>query len=199
MKLDKWVPDLYRAVGIWVLFSIWPGTSFGEVSFGMQEVWLNVGHGPQLDRDHDNDLVGIDVAFARFDRSQQQKLSIGISFTQLESSWDGSSVDALSIYPQLTLLAVERWGVQPFFNVRALGPSWISGSTLGEQRQANHFAFQAQVGAGILFGSKREWFAAISWRHYSNAGLFSPNQSFDVPFVVSVGFRRHLIPQGAIP
>jgi hypothetical protein len=70
-----------------------------------------------------------------------------------------------------------------------VGPSYVSHSTLGSRRQADSFAFQAQVGAGFQLGpgAERPTIVAVSWKHFANADLYTDNDGIDVPFVISVG------------
>lgn len=156
------------------------------------EFQLTLGGGPVTQADQTHNTVGMDYTFYRFERSSRQHLSIGASYTYIGSDASHSdSLYAISLFPQLTLLADERsWG-KPFFFVRALGPSYISERQLGAQRQANHFTFQAQVGGGIYFdwADNRRGFVSLSWKHFSNSDFFSPNDSIDLPAVFSIGTK----------
>lgn len=156
------------------------------------EFQLTLGGGPTPQADQTHYTVGMDYTFYRFERSSRQHLSIGASYTYIGSNASHSdSLYAISLFPQLTLLADERsWG-KPFFFVRALGPSYISERQLGVQRQANHFTFQAQVGAGFYFdwSNNRRGFVSLSWKHFSNSSFFSPNDSIDLPVLLSIGTK----------
>jgi len=121
-----------------------------------------------------------------------------VSYTRLETNAAANgSLYAVSIYPQITLFPSAtsritahspRWA-QPFFFVRALGPSYLSDGTLGSRRQADSFAFQAQVGVGVRLnpGADRRGVIAVSWKHFSNANLYRFNDGIDVPLVVNIG------------
>lgn len=170
----------------------------GTASAG--EVTLTVGGGPQTNADQTNVSAGIDYAFLRFTRSKRQDLQIGISYTQLRTDADAHKrMWAISVYPQLSLYpkpdgAFRRLfphSADPFFFVRALGPSYISSNQLGERKQANHFAFQAQVGFGLHLdlGHQQTAVVSLSWKHFSNADLFDNNDGIDVPVVLSLGMK----------
>ena len=164
------------------------------------ELVLSIGGGQQLDSDQENKTIGLDYAFYEFKRSARQTLTVGVSYTYLETNF-GSNEDlyAISVYPQLTLLPdATSWvnrhvpdGTTPYFFVRALGPTYISGRRFGEREQSEHFTFQAQVGIGVRFATRsgRESSLSISWKHFSNANLFPDNDGFDLPIVVSFGLR----------
>jgi hypothetical protein len=60
---------------------------------------------------------------------------------------------------------------------------------LGSRRQAESFAFQAQVGVGVQLnpGADRRGVIAVSWKHFSNADLYRHNDGIDVPLVINIG------------
>mgnify|MGYP001177220108 FL=1 len=127
-------------------------------------------------------------------------MNIGVSYTQLKTNFDtDKKLWAISIYPQLTLFPSEdSWlsnqvlkTTTPYFFVRALGPTYLSNNTLGDRKQSKNLTFQAQVGLGILFKTKssKENFLFISWKHFSNANLFSENDGFDSPIVIGFGLK----------
>jgi hypothetical protein len=154
------------------------------------ELSINGGLGHQADTRQDNWGGGLDWEFWRHARSARQFLSIGVGYTQLRTdATSNTELRAFSLYPQLTLFAAERarqW--QPYFFVRALGPTFIDGKQLGAREQAEHLVFQAQVGVGLIAPGDG-WFVAASYKHFSNANLFSPNDGIDLRFVLTFGRR----------
>jgi hypothetical protein len=69
------------------------------------------------------------------------------------------------------------------------GPAYLSHRTFGEKTQGTHLAFQGDVGAGIEFGKHYKGLDINGrFTHFSNAGLFHPNQGFDFLFILSVGY-----------
>jgi opacity protein-like surface antigen len=162
------------------------------------EVLVTAGRGPQPGSDQRNETVGLDYSFYRYERSARQHVTVGVSYTRLTTNApDQSSLYAVSVYPQITFFPSAtsriaalspRWA-RPFFFVRALGPSYISSSTLGSRRQADSLAFQAQVGVGVQLnpGADRRGVVAVSWKHFSNADLYRDNDGIDVPLVINVG------------
>jgi hypothetical protein len=162
------------------------------------ELLLTIGQGSQPGAKQRNETLGVDYSFHRFERSARQHIDVGVSYTRLTTNAaDNRSLYALSIYPQITLYPTKTSRVaarsppwaEPFFFVRALGPTYISDSALGSRRQADSFAFQAQVGAGVVLspGAERRTVVAVSWKHFSNADLYTDNDGIDVPLVISVG------------
>jgi hypothetical protein len=185
-RLANWAAAL-------MIIAIGPSASAGEV-------WLNAGGGPQPGGDQVNRSAGFDFVVYAHDFSARKSIEIGISYTWLGTDTDfNSSMYAVSIYPQLTFYPtatsrIRDWFPQhstPFFFVRALGPGYISSNTLGERRQAQHFAFQAQFGAGLIWplDGERELITAISLKHFSNANLFDPNDGIDLPLMLNLAMR----------
>jgi len=164
------------------------------------ETSLLFGSGPQAGSDQRNQIVGLEYSFYTFERTPQQHLQIGVSIARMQTNLESSrELTAISVYPQLTFYPRESSRIarsmpdrmSPFFFTRMLGPAYISESTLGQRKQANHFAFHAEIGAGfaIRMQGGRSALIRISWRHISNANLSSPNDGIDVPFTISLGVR----------
>ncbi len=169
------------------------------------ELLVSLGGGPQIGSDALGDsssqinyTAGIDYSFYRHDRSPRSSFILGVSYTYMgANSTEFDRVHAISLYPQLSMYPSPKSWVhslvpgsgQPFFYVRALGPSYISANRLGERKQDNHFAFQAQLGVGASYRLKNDRLAifSISWKHFSNANLFSENDGIDLPIVLNFG------------
>jgi hypothetical protein len=155
------------------------------------EMLLSWGTGSQPDADQDNTQIAIDYNFYEFKRSPRSGISLGMSYTQLTTNTvTNNSIEAFSLYPQLTLHP-QRSSMQNFyFFVRALGPTYLSENTLGNRQQDHHFSFQAQVGVGFRkkIGDSESLLLQVSWKHFSNANLFSKNDGIDIPFVFSLGY-----------
>lgn len=154
-------------------------------------VWMvNAGGGQQSSSDQDNRMVGADLIFWKHERSERQELVVGVGYTDIRTNAGfDEHVQALSIFPQLNLYARGNDKVRPMFFVRALGPTWLSDRRLGDREQGRNFCFQAQIGGGLWIGKDKDWLVALSYKHFSNAGLFSPNEAFDVPLLLTVGNR----------
>lgn len=191
----------------WFVYSILTTTLLAGVPAAADELQFSLGGGPQLGSDPTggsnsqvNHTAGIDYSFYRRDRSPRSSFIIGVSYTYMgANSTEFDRVHALSMYPQLSMYpSPESWvnslvpgDGRPHFFVRALGPSYISANRLGERRQTNNFAFQAQLGVGAWYDLKngREMSVSISWKHFSNANLFSENDGIDLPIVLNLGVR----------
>jgi hypothetical protein len=157
----------------------------------IDELYVSWGTGPQHDRHQHNSQAAIDYNFYRFERSARQVFSVGTGYTRLwtDAATD-RSIDIVSLYPQLTLWPVRDSLRGTYFFVRALGPSYLTDNRLGSRQQAEHFAFQAQVGVGYRkqLEADKALMLQLSFKHFSNANLFSDNDGIDIPFVLTFGF-----------
>lgn len=72
----------------------------------------------------------------------------------------------------------------------SVSPSYISTKQFGEKRQGSLFAFQDTVGFGFEVGPQGGHKLEISYMfiHYSNAGFSQPNNGYDIPMVISIGY-----------
>jgi len=164
------------------------------------DLMLTLGGGAQPDSNQENKTMGLDFNFFEYKRSAKQSLNIGVSYTLLQTNLDIDRKSwAVSIYPQLILFPSKGSWISnqvlqtttPYFFVRALGPTYLSNNSFGDRKQSRNFTFQAQVGLGLLFRTKsgKENFLFLSWKHFSNANLFSENDGFDFPIVLGFGLR----------
>ncbi len=166
--------------------------ALGSENSAAQEFIISYGGGDQRGADQSHRGFGVDYSFFEIEKSQDQHRLIGISYTRIESDSDQSNdLTAISIYPQVSLYAKQRAFGQPFFFVRALGPTYLSTNRLGDRKQKNHFAFQAQVGVGVYFksNSRNQMMVMVSYKHFSNANLFKDNDGIDLPLVISLGAK----------
>lgn len=177
----------------WLLF-LFALTLFSTQPSHADEWFLSLGGGPQPNGEDDqtNLSAGADYSFAKWQRSYRQQMLFGISLTAIKTNTDKhNEFYAVSFYPQLTLHAPRHELGQPFFFVRALGPSYISSNQLGSRQQKHHFSFQAQVGVGLYipWSNQQDLIASVSFKHFSNANLFSENDGIDLPLMLNLGFR----------
>lgn len=164
---------------------------FTPITVLADQLLLSLGTGSQPDSKQHNDLFAVDYEFYEHVRSPRSRLSVGVSYTRLTTdAATNTSITAVSIYPQLTLTPVRESLRNTFFFVRALGPSYMSSNALGNREQDNHFAFQAQVGAGYKkdLNNGNSLLFQTSWKHFSNANLFNDNDGIDIPFVFTIGY-----------
>jgi hypothetical protein len=145
---------------------------------------------PQEGAHQRNSQLSVDYTFYHYRSSERQMLAIGTGYTRLRTdAATNKEVHAISLYPQLTLWPLQQTLPHAYFFVRALGPSYLNANLLGTRRQANDFAFQAQVGVGcrLELGKQQALLMQFSCKHFSNANLFRENDGIDIPFVLTLG------------
>ena len=60
---------------------------------------------------------------------------------------------------------------------------------IGSRDLGGAFGFENIIGGGIMFGSRRQFDISYHYIHYSNAGIFSPNDGLDLQFIFSFAYR----------
>lgn len=96
----------------------------------------------------------------------------------------------LGLAPVLRLQSRALQSITPYFEA-SVGLAWMSHSTLGQRNLGANFAFQDLVGFGFTFGQQQQFEISYHYLHYSNAGLFAPNQGIDVNYLVSIQYTIH--------
>lgn len=78
--------------------------------------------------------------------------------------------------------------IKPYLLLTA-GSAYLSNKNFGTAKQGAHFAFQVTFGAGSEFLiNHREFEADFRFVHYCNAGMFKPNESINILYVLSIGY-----------
>ncbi len=77
---------------------------------------------------------------------------------------------------------------QPYVEL-GIGVSFLSNNHLGHRNLGGQFAFQDIIGLGLHWKTTRSWSLSYHYLHYSNAGLFPPNQGIDVKHLISFTYE----------
>lgn len=79
--------------------------------------------------------------------------------------------------------------VRPYLGL-SFGPAYLTARQLGTRKQGANVAFQTQFGIGMEMGSQQHSVDFnIHMAHYCNAGLFSPNDGFNVLPIFQIGYQ----------
>ncbi len=69
------------------------------------------------------------------------------------------------------------------------GPAYLSEEQFGENKQGKHVAFQVNFGGGSEIRiAQHDFDLNLRLVHFSNGGIFHPNEGYDVVYVLSVGY-----------
>lgn len=81
--------------------------------------------------------------------------------------------------------------IRPYLTA-SFAPAYLSTKKFGDREQGANFAFQISMGLGSEFITQKEkeqgWDVNLQLFHYCNAGIYSPNQSINILYVLSVGY-----------
>jgi hypothetical protein len=114
--------------------------------------------------------------------------SIAYWFTQIKVSGEPSSIVALAAAPVLRLEKLHTEYFKPFLEA-SLGAVWLSHSRLGHRNVGSQINFQDMLGVGTYFGAKQQYEISGHYLHYSNAGIFPPNNGLDVKLLVTLAYH----------
>jgi hypothetical protein len=109
--------------------------------------------------------------------------------THGDSDGKYKSIDIIAIAPVFRLQTKD-----PLFDIASpyiegsVGPSVLSASHLGHRDLGANIAFQDLLGAGLVFGDKKQFDLSYHYLHYSNARLFPPNNGIDIKMLLMLKY-----------
>ena len=97
---------------------------------------------------------------------------------------------SLTLAPTLRAYFTTEGRVRPYLQAAA-GPTRLSNRAWGDLDQGSPWTFQDTFTFGMELGPRNRGLD-VGWRylHVSNLGLAKPNQNIDLPYVITVGWRR---------
>ncbi len=157
----------------------------------VRELYLGGGYGTQFgveEVSQDNGSADLILDFYAVDW-KAFRFSLGLGYSYLWTDLVAHDVNVWGVVPSARFYFSRKMKYQPFI-FAASGLSYLSETRLGNQDLGGHFAFNDFFGIGIHLGHGQQWTLGYCWRHVSNAGLFKPNDGFDIPvhFLVSRTF-----------
>lgn len=188
MKILYTGPVLSRKIQLIILlFFLYSQSSLAwehELSFGY-------GGGQEIDEDYTNTLFVINAKVFKFPDIDQTL----IATIDTSVSWlNANTPDNNSLFSAAVALALRGYFINPHYHIIkpylevSSGPAYISKHKLGDQTQGGLYVLQTNLGGGIEFAKIRGLDLNLHFAHYCNAGLYTPNQGFDFPFIVSIGY-----------
>lgn len=73
----------------------------------------------------------------------------------------------------------------PVYGFLASGPALLSSRRFGLNEQAQNITFQSDIGFGVELNHVD---INLRWHHYSNANLSTPNEGFNILYLLSIGY-----------
>jgi len=179
-----------KLVAIWFILSVLavPSASAQDI----RRIAVGAGHGPQwienASQQH-NSVIDVNFFFKEYPIPilGRSSLLIGVGYSYL---WTNEDINrdnhVISLIPAYRYYFEISEKIKMFIHLAA-GPSLMSSCNLGYQEQGSKFVFNDYFGFGMRFGQNNEWELSLVWRHLSNAGLYQPNDGFDVPITFMLG------------
>ncbi len=94
----------------------------------------------------------------------------------------------MSLYPVLRFTAFRSPKTDVFFEYTVAGPTYISRTTIDNEKTGRKFTFYDAMGMGIFTGKKKNLNAGLRIAHFSNGNIFPENNGVKVPLTFSFGY-----------
>lgn len=160
-----------------------------QLSYATWDHSISVGYGRSHDPNHstfDNSgfLLSADLLGLKHTKHTFWTLngSVGQWHTTTPVNQDLTSA-ALSLNLRAYLLDIASQ--YPFYLLGSAGPAWISNTQFGLNTQASNLTIQTNLGLGAEFNN---FDINLRLQHFSNASLASPNEGFNILYLVSIGY-----------
>ncbi len=175
-----------------ILISLISIVSNFEANAWEHEISAGFGGGKEVNQDYNNYAIVINAKLYKFPKIDDTLIAtIDASISNLRSDTDEHNslyTAAIALDLRAWFLNPERYTVKPYLEVSS-GPVYLTEHQLGNNSQGSHFAIQSTLGGGFEFGKNHGFDLNFHFAHYCNAGLADPNQGFDIPLIVSLGYQ----------
>ncbi|MFZ1857857.1 MAG: acyloxyacyl hydrolase, partial [Chitinophagaceae bacterium] len=94
----------------------------------------------------------------------------------------------MSLYPVLRFTAFRSPKTDVYFEYTVAGPTYISRTTIDNEKTGRKFTFYDAMGMGIFTGKKKNLNAGLRIAHFSNGNIFPENNGVKVPLTFSFGY-----------
>jgi hypothetical protein len=115
-------------------------------------------------------------------------LDIGVNAGYWQSRNNNDEFFSISAYPVLIFNAIRTKKADIFFEYSVAGPTFLTRKTIDGYRTGRKFTFQDFMGAGVVYGKKRNFITGLKLSHFSNGNIYPENAGVMIPFTLSVGY-----------
>jgi hypothetical protein len=112
----------------------------------------------------------------------------GYSYFAASGTPNYTGLAIYSVAPILRYSFKQQRNTQAFLEL-SVGVAYLNHTHLQYRNLGIHFAFQDRVGAGLLFGTDKQFLVGLHAVHYSNAHLSSHNSGITIPLEFDIGYR----------
>ncbi|MFT3741296.1 MAG: acyloxyacyl hydrolase [Gammaproteobacteria bacterium] len=158
------------------------------------EIAVGYGFGQEVGEDYQNQGFTINGKLYKFPKIDN---TLYATIDGSLSHWTANT----DTYSQLTTAAISanlrayfanplHHTIRPYI-AASTGPAYLSSEQFGDRRQGSHFDLQSTIEAGTEIATSADRAIDINLHlvHYCNAGLFEPNEGFNVLYVFSIGYQ----------
>lgn len=152
---------------------------------------VSIGFGTAQDSNHPrytNSGFFLSSDFMSITQSRWINLTLNGALGQWHTTSDSNKdmfTAALSL--ALRFYPFDTQTVHPFF-IASAGPAFISTRRFNDNLQGANVTFQTAGGLGFEFGDARRFDLNLRLIHFSNAGIFDPNNGYNFLYVLSIGY-----------
>jgi hypothetical protein len=159
------------------------------------EISLSYGQSQEIGYDYTNYGGLIAAKLYKFnDIDKTLVITVDGSVANWNATFDENKhlfVAALGLDGRAYFAPPKEHQIRPYLTA-SFAPAYLSTKKFGDREQGANFAFQISMGLGSEFITQKEkeqgWDVNLQLFHYCNAGIYSPNQSINILYVLSVGY-----------
>ena len=156
---------------------------------------LGYGMGKEVDEDYYNTVVTLSL----YPKAEPFKADPKLYFNWLPhySYWRAdteqykdSHIFGYALNAKGYFFAPDNKPLAPYVNVH-FGPVWMTNNKLGERHLGSHIALSSLLATGFEWriSHKYQLDFRVGFLHLCNAGLASPNKSFNLPLLFQMGLK----------
>lgn len=164
-------------------------------SYGWEhEVAFGYGSGEEVEETYNNNGFELSGKLYKFPKIDQNLIAtidgtLGQWHSEDPDNSNNLTTAALSLGLRGYLFNPAVYTIRPYIGA-SFGPTYLSSEQFGEQVQGTHFAFQSQLGLGTEIGNQKHSVDLnFHMDHFCNAGIFTPNEGYDILYIFSIGYQ----------
>lgn len=172
-----------------ILLSVFPTAGYAWE----HEFSIGYGTGQEVGEDYDNQGVSLNLKVYKFpaiDRTLFATIDTSLSQWHADTS-DHNSLTTAAVSANLRAYFADPdlHTLRPYIGISS-GPAYLSDEQFGDRSQGAHFDLQSTLEAGTEIGSQKHSVDLnLHLTHYCNAGVFQPNEGFNILYVFSIGYQ----------
>jgi outer membrane protein W len=158
------------------------------------EIAAGYGGGKEIEENYDNHAFLVSGKLYKFKKLDNTLIAtIDSSITHIYAQADdhqNTTTFSVALALRAYFANPQLHTIRPYLGVSS-GPNYLTSNQLGNRKQGANFDLRTTLEGGVEFGLKNNRGIDVNLQliHYCNAGLAYPNQGFNVPLALSVGYQ----------